>query len=254
MFLKCIASGSSGNSYAIIGDNEILLLECGVQWKKIVQGIDFQPSKVVGCLVTHGHLDHLSAYKELLSVGIEIYSNDETADSMEIISGEKIKGLAERITVKIGSFSITPFYVPHTTRDKETGALIPCPNYGYLIQHDDMGKLLYLTDLEYCPYSFKSQRVEHFLIECNYIEDMVDHEQENYRHRLQGHASLDTCKGIITANKTTASRTITLCHLSDTASDRERILSEVKDVAEKRVKVQIASAGMEPVPFNLCPF
>lgn len=254
MFLKCIASGSSGNAYAIIEDNEILLLECGVPWKKIVQGIDFKPSKVVGCLVTHGHLDHLSSYKELLSVGIPVYSNDETADSMEIISGEKIKGLAERIPVKIGSFSVTPFYVPHTTRDKETGALIPCPNYGYLVQHKSMGKLLYLTDLEYCPYSFKSQRIEHFLIECNYIEDMVDHEQENYRHRLQGHASLDTCNGIITVNKTAALRTITLCHLSDTASDRERILSEVESVADNRVRVQIASVGMEPLLLNLCPF
>lgn len=254
MFLKCIASGSSGNSYTIIGDKEILLLECGIPWKKIVQGIDFQPSKVVGCLVTHGHLDHLSAYKELLSAGIDVYSNDETSDTMEIISGEKIKGLAERIPVKIGSFTVTPFYVPHTTRDKETGALIPCPNYGYLIEHKDMGKLLYLTDLEYCPYTFKSQRIEHLLIECNYIEDMVDHSQENYSHRLQGHASLDTCKGIIAANKTTALRTITLCHLSDTSSDKERILSELKEVVGSQIKVQIASAGMEPVQLNLCPF
>lgn len=173
---------------------------------------------------------------------------------MEIISGEKIKGMAERIPAKIGSFSVTPFYVPHTTRDKDTGALIPCPNYGYLIQHEEMGKLLYLTDLEYCPYIFKNQRIEHFLIECNYIEDMVDREQDNYRHRLQGHASLDTCKGIITTNKTTALRTITLCHLSDTASDRERILSDVEDVADSRVKVQIASSEMEPVSFNIFPF
>lgn len=35
MFLKCIASGSSGNAYALIGEEEILLLECGVSLKSV---------------------------------------------------------------------------------------------------------------------------------------------------------------------------------------------------------------------------
>lgn len=252
--LVCAGSGSSGNSYAIMVDKEILLLECGVPWKKIVQSIDFQPGKVVGCLCSHAHLDHLLSYKDLLSAGIPVYSNDETADSIEIISGEKIVGKPERIPFKVCPFTVTPFYVPHTTRDKETGALIPCPNFGYLVEHEEMGKLIYMTDLEYSPYSFKGLRVQHIICECNYIEDMVDRQQENYSHRLQGHCSLDTCKGIIESNKTSSLRTVTLCHLSESAADPDRILTEIQEVAGRRVNVAIARAGMEPVSLNLCPF
>lgn len=55
MLLKCIASGSSGNSYALIMDKEILLIEAGVRLFEIKKHIDFQISKVVGCVVTHEH-------------------------------------------------------------------------------------------------------------------------------------------------------------------------------------------------------
>lgn len=55
MLLKTIASGSKGNSYALIGDKEILLIEAGVSLMEVKKNIDFQISKVVGCLVSHEH-------------------------------------------------------------------------------------------------------------------------------------------------------------------------------------------------------
>lgn len=146
-----------------------------------------------------------------------------------------------------------PFYVPHTTKDKDTGKIIPCPNYGYLVQHEEMGRLLYMTDLEYCPYNFKNLRVQHLLIECNYIKELADREEENYRHRLQGHCSLDTCKGIVEANKTPDLRTVTLIHLSDKVCDPNRVLKEVKEVAGNRVEVNVAVPGLE-VELKKFPF
>lgn len=56
MRLKCIGSGSDGNCYALKDKNgDILLLDCGISEKDIKVGIDFNISKVVGCLVTHAH-------------------------------------------------------------------------------------------------------------------------------------------------------------------------------------------------------
>lgn len=55
MLLRVIASGSKGNSYALIGDSEILLIEAGVRLMEVKKNIDFQISKVVGCLVSHEH-------------------------------------------------------------------------------------------------------------------------------------------------------------------------------------------------------
>lgn len=56
MFMKVISTGSkNGNSYVLCSDDEILILDCGCNYKKILRGVDYQISKVVGCLISHEH-------------------------------------------------------------------------------------------------------------------------------------------------------------------------------------------------------
>ncbi len=55
MLMICNGSGSSGNGYALISDNEILLLECGVPVKEMLKSINYQTGQVVGCLLSHEH-------------------------------------------------------------------------------------------------------------------------------------------------------------------------------------------------------
>ena len=55
MLLKTIATGSNGNCYALINDNEILLLDVGIPAMEIKKEIDFKISNVVGCVVSHEH-------------------------------------------------------------------------------------------------------------------------------------------------------------------------------------------------------
>lgn len=54
--LKCISSGSQGNSYIIECENETLLLELGVSWNDILKGLNYDLKKVRACLVSHHHL------------------------------------------------------------------------------------------------------------------------------------------------------------------------------------------------------
>ena len=188
-----------------------------------------------------------------MRAGIPCYGCDELQEHLKIVTGEKIIGLPEQIPKRIGSWTAIPFYLPHTTRDKNTGVLIPCPNFGYLVEHEEMGKLLYMTDMEYSPLSFRNQRINHLIIEANYCDDLVDNADANYRHRLQGHCSLETCKGIVATNKTPDLRTVTLIHLSDSAADPDRMKSEIQQVAGKWVNVDVAHAGLE-VELSKYPF
>lgn len=55
MLLKCAASGSKGNSYALETVNEILLLEAGMKMIDVKKNIDFKVSKIAGCLLSHEH-------------------------------------------------------------------------------------------------------------------------------------------------------------------------------------------------------
>ena len=56
--LKVLASGSSGNSYIYEVDNEILLIELGINFKDIKKALDFDLSNVKGAIITHSHGDH----------------------------------------------------------------------------------------------------------------------------------------------------------------------------------------------------
>ena len=172
MLLKCAGTGSKGNSYALVADcGEILLIECGVKWSETMKMIDYQTSRVAGCICSHAHSDHLRSYKDCLHYGIPIYTNDETAEHFEIISGEKMIGKPERIPFEVGSYRVTPFYLPHDNT----------PNFGFLIDFpDDAGRLLYATDFEYLPYTFKSLKINYFLLECNHQADLVDRSEAKY--------------------------------------------------------------------------
>ena len=61
MKLVCIGSSSKGNGYALIGKNEILLLEAGCRLLEVKKSVNWKIGKVVGGLVSHAHSDH-SAY------------------------------------------------------------------------------------------------------------------------------------------------------------------------------------------------
>lgn len=255
MLLKVISTGSTrGNCYALQTESgEMLLLDCGCNYKKILRGIDYQISNVSGVLLSHEHVDHTKAFKEIMDAGIQIYTNDETVEDMNIRTGELMKGVPERYPFRVGLFIVTPFELPHTTYDKETNQLVPCSNYGYLVGHKEMGRLLYMTDFEYCVYSFHKMKIAHLVIECNYCEELVDRSEANYSHRLKGHCSLSTCKQFIKQNRTESLRTVTLVHLSGQASDVRKIQKEIQEVAGSNVLVQIGRAGLE-VDLNLCPF
>lgn len=255
MFMRIISTGSiKGNCYALQSSTgEIVFLDCGCNYKKILRGIDYQISNVSGVLLSHEHGDHTESFKKIMDAGIQIYTNDETVENMNVRTGELMKGVPERYPFNVGSFNVIPFNLPHTTYDKDTKQLVPCPNFGYLIKHKEMGSILYMTDFEYCKYDFQSAKPTHIIIECNYCEELVDRSEANYIHRLKGHCSLSTCKQFIKQNHSESLRTVTLVHLSGQASDARKIQREIQEVTGNNVLVQIGHAGLE-VDLNLCPF
>lgn len=252
MNLRVIASGSSGNAYAIENDSEILLIECGVPWKKLLKGIGFQTSKVIGCIASHQHKDHMLSYKELMMSGIPIYTNDETVEHFQIISGELMHGTPENKWFKLGEFEICPFYVPHDGT----------PNFAYLINHPDSGYILFATDMEMMAKvnddyellkqdgrpvirSFKKIRLNHMIIECNYsLDKLAGMDSIKKQHVGYGHHSLEACKRFVEANKTSALQTITLIHLSDENANIELIQAYIKEIAGNDVTVNIATPGL----------
>ena len=232
LICKTIATGSSGNCYALMNDKEILLLDLGVSEKAIKKAIDFRVSDVVGCLVTHFHLDHAKSVKDFENMGITVFKPyDETK--------------AFPLKIRYGSFGIQAFKVPHDG--------VPC--YGFYITVD-RHRILYATDFEYLPCSFKNVRLTDMIVECNHQKELVDKGQAKYAHQIKGHCSLDTLiEKVIKENMTSDLRTVILCHLSIESANPEECLSEVKKVVGEGVNVIVARKDLEvELKERRCPF
>ncbi len=172
-----------------------------------------------------------------------MYTNDETIQAIDDIPGAQFYSVSEFRPVQIGGFKCIPFYVPHNGT----------PNYGYLIEHKEMGRLLFATDYEYIPYNFKKQQIQHFLIEANYQEQFIDKDIPNYEHKLLGHASLETCVGAIKANQSPNLRNVIMCHLGGGSSLEGYFISEMQKVTGKSIQVTCAIPGLV-VELSKSPF
>lgn len=145
---------------------------------------------------------------------------------------------------RVGNFTVMPFNLPHDTD-------IEC--YGYLVEHDAIGKLLFLTDFEYCKYNFSKLKVNHIMLEANYSMDFVNKDNPNYEHVLRGHASIETALNFISTNDNPSLRTVCLLHLSASNSDADLFLQKTKETVKYGANCYIAEKGLT-VPLDLVPF
>lgn len=242
MRLKVLGSGSKGNCYLLQNENETLILECGLPWKTILKGLDFNLEGIVGCLVSHEHKDHSKAAVELMNKGIEVYSNVGTVEALNIgdyaINSYKLDFIESEATFKVGNFKILPFEVQHDAREP----------LGFLIHHPDMGKLLFITDSYYCRYQFKD--INHILIECNYSKEILNQNLQDgliplsLRNRLlKSHFSLENVKEFLKASDLSHVEDIVLIHLSESNSDAELFKTEIEKLTGK--PTYVADKGLE---------
>lgn len=229
MILRTIATGSSGNCHALISnDNEILLLDVGVGVKEIKRGIGYRVSNVVGAAVTHSHLDHSKSVRDFEGMGIPVFSPYKSLEPMSF----------KECMFTVQAFDLTDMdgHFKHTNAGGSE-----CPCYGFLIQHPEMGRLLYITDTELVKWRFK--KINHILISCNYQSKYITDDDAKRNHVLRGHMELETVKEFIKANKSNALRNVILCHLSQENIDPIEAQAEVEKVAN--CPVYVAKKGLE---------
>lgn len=243
MELKVISSGSQGNAYLLENKEEALLIECGVNIQDIKKALDFKLHKILGCIVTHEHLDHCKSAKELMNLGVDVWATEGTHDAIGNIVHHRALILRYDKTQKIGSFNVLPFQVNHDAKQ-------PC---GFLINHKETGNVLFLTDTIYSHYTFSN--LNNIIIEANYSQDIARKKlggKEFLRNRIiNNHMSLDTCLKTLKANDLSLVNNIVLIHLSDSNSNEAEFKEKVQKVTGK--KVYVAQNGLS-VNFNKTPF
>lgn len=233
MKLTTIGSSSRGNAYVLQNDKEALIIEAGIALKQVKIALDFNTEKVMGCIVSHTHNDHAGYAKEYEDAGITLLALPEVIEA---------KSLKHAVTItpkqgyKMGGFRILPFPVLHD---------VPC--CGFLIQHDESGKLVFATDTYAIQHSFKN--VNYWMLEANYddmiLETNIEHGRTPAAMRsrlLTSHMSLDNTIKYLKKNDLSHTQGVILIHLSDGNSNEKDFVKRTRMATGKRV--QAAKKGI----------
>lgn len=242
MKLKCIATGSTGNCYTLTSNGgETLILDCGIPIKEIKKGLNWNVKDVVGAICTHSHQDHSKSVKGLNNMGIPVCTPYKKLLMSQFLSNSYFTVRTFDLTTVDGRWT-------HTDANGE-----PCPIFGFLITHPEMGKLLYITDTELIKWKFKD--INHILLGVNYDKDLVDTDNPKANHVFRGHLSIDTACDFVKANYSDSLQNVIMCHLSSENADRDSFIEKMKKVA-CGANVDVAERGKEWLLAdpNECPF
>ena len=239
MRLTVLASGSSGNGYLFEARHSALLVECGVKPEVMMRKTALPLSKIAGALVTHEHRDHAGFADRYAALGIPVYASAGTHEAIAPLRGTA-RFLQAMRTQYIGEWKVQPFDTRHDAAEP----------LGFIIEHPEAGRTLFLTDTAFCPYDFRGQCLDHMLVEANYDDGLLDANVANgvveaarAARTRRDHMSLRAACELIRADQTAELKNVILIHLSSQNSDAAAFARKAAEIA-LFARVHVARPGL----------
>lgn len=169
---------------------------------------------VLSATVSHSDHANKDTIKKVIQYGIPIYSNEETR-----VMDKRLITMKKGRKTSIGGFKIQPILLFHN-----------CMNFGYVIEHEEFGKLVFCTDTCRIPYRFKN--VNHFMVEANYSYDLlIDHMYDNVysQSASENHMEINDTIEMLKENYSSSLQNVVLIHLSNGNSDANEFVKKTKE-------------------------
>ena len=221
MQLTVLNSGSTGNGYVLQNGTEALVLECGVPRQDCLAALGWQTKKVAGVLISHEHGDHSKFIEDYLQL-MPVYCSKGTAEAISYKRSRRPQALKPLRTVQIGGFRVRPIPAEHDAAEP----------FAYIIDHEDLGRLLFATDTYYLRYRIPDMTC--LMIECNYSLPLLNANVEAglipaalKNRTLDSHMSLEHLKDMLASNDLHKVAQIVLIHLSARNSDPQAFCREI---------------------------
>ncbi len=232
-----------GNGYVLSSGTEALVLECGVPRQDCLAALGWRTSHAAGCLLTHEHGDHAKYVRDYAQL-MPVYTSRGTA---EALGQERLHILEPLRTVHLGGFSVRPIPAQHDAAEP----------FAYLIDHHDIGRLLFATDTYYLRYRIPC--LNHLMVECNYSLPILNANIEAglvpaalKERTLNSHMSLEHLCEMLAANDLTHVAQIVLIHLSARNADKSAFCREI--IAATGKPTIAATKGLQIELSPIAPF
>lgn len=218
-----LGSGSSGNCYLLQSGEMSILLDAGISIRSLRKhlkdiGLSLEED-VAAVFVTHDHADHIKAVGSVATdCGKTIYATRLVHDGIACNRCLKVgvppgrQAFVEKgTTVEMGNFRITPFDVPHDSRD--------C--VGYVVEADGV-RFCLATDVGHVTDTIREQvgLANYLVLEANHDINMLMMGKYSpfLKERIssdRGHLNNEQAANLLAEYATPQLRHVWLCHLSE---------------------------------------
>ena len=220
--ITTFGSNSTGNCYLLKDGSSHLLLEAGINPKRM--STDW--SKVEGVLISHEHQDHAKYAKDIIKrTGADIFCSAGTGSVLSGVPSYRTNLVKAKDSFTTNDWKIMPFDIEHDAQEP----------LGFLIETPSKQRVLFATDTYYIRYKFTG--ITHLMIECNYSLEILE---RNYQHRkidkkqrnriITSHFELNNVRQFLQSNDLSKLQEVHLLHLSDRNSDAEQFKREIQAI------------------------
>ena len=212
-------SGSSGNSILVSTSDTMVLVDAGMNCKKVVEALSIagvEPTELSAILITHDHTDHIGALDVFTrKFGIPIFATSHTWEGIHSVEKKPHDAQLDHEIMTgtrfaIGQFEVLAFDTPHDTSG----------SCGYRFFTESCSAAI-ATDMgTMTPEIFDSIKgSDGILLEANYDRDMLWNGEYPYilKRRIDGqygHLCNDDCAHTVAQLCKTGTRHFILGHLS----------------------------------------
>lgn len=256
-------SSSSGNMFHLETKKTNILIDAGVNYKSIKEGLESIEKSVCdisAVIITHEHSDHIKGLPLLCRKhDIPIYTCSKTATHIKEILKEKnitanINEIEYGKEFKIKDLNITPFETSHD-------ALMPC---GFRIENNN-SILSYATDLGYFSNEVFEylEKSNYIVLESNYDKTMLDFGSYPFplKRRIKsvtGHLSNEDAANAISRLFKTGNNKFLIGHLSQNNNNEFTARDTINDILIKNsidindISINFASKTLSSEEYILC--
>lgn len=233
--ILCLGSGSTGNCYVFQKHNEVVLVECGLEYPILCQKLmehSILPSQIKAVICTHAHKDHILAIPDLFRHGVKLHLPQNKDKSGDVVDKAKIK-INDWLTV----------YCFKVNHDVEA--------YGFaFLDTENKQSYLFINDTYEFEFPLKGVSFDAIFIECNYIQTQLDairrtaKSKFKYDRQEKTHLSLLGTKNMLSQMNLSKTKLIVLMHLSMDCANETAMKTEIQTVYKIRTLVAKRYGGM----------
>jgi phosphoribosyl 1,2-cyclic phosphodiesterase len=121
IYVRALASGSSGNALLVRAGDVALLVDAGLPGRRLAALLRYhnvRPGVLAGILVSHEHTDHISGAAPLARLyRAPIVANHATLAQIDVSPRVATSTLPTGATRRFGHLEVSTFPVPHDARD-----------------------------------------------------------------------------------------------------------------------------------------